>query len=179
LQRCGALFVGLKRAETLPFPSGFRHSASPRRQFRDPGPQQIAFPVIHGSSQSARRDDHWESDMPGSPPHPHPEPPGRVTIPAPFVVASTLQTPLPWERLGAKHAVVGMGGTPREKQHPRADGQPSHSQHRCCPSPSVDKPCPQFPPENPNQCVHPEVPTGALTEPLWQPPPEFRQGGGG
>ena len=30
---------------------------------------------------------------------------------------------------------------------------------------------PPPPPEHPNQCVHPDVPTGTLPKPLWQSPP--------
>ena len=34
-----------------------------------------------------------------------------------------------------------------------------------------DNQCGQLLPENSNQCGHPEVPTGTLTQPLWQHPP--------
>ena len=35
--------------------------------------------------------------------------------------------------------------------------------------PSVDKQCRQFPPESPNQCGHPQVPTATFAEPLCSP----------
>ena len=38
------------------------------------------------------------------------------------------------------------------------------------PPPSVGTQCRQVPSENSKQCIHPEVPTGTLTQPLWQAP---------
>ena len=35
----------------------------------------------------------------------------------------------------------------------------------------VYKQCSQCPPDNPNRCIHPEVPTGTLTRPFCPPPP--------
>ena len=46
-----------------------------------------------------------------------------------------------------------------------------------CPTNSAvawGKRCKQFIPETSNRCVHPEVPTGSLTEPLWPSPPPPR-----
>ena len=56
------------------------------------------------------------------------------------------------------------------RQWAPAAGQLSHSGQPKMPPAAEDTQCTQFPPENPDQCVHPEVPTGRLTQPLWQPP---------
>ena len=93
--------------------------------------------------------------------------------PSPFsVVVSTLQTPLSWDGLCVQHF--------RRRCGRDAEGQKQHLLSRGIPVP-LSRPQSPFPSgwgqqsrhfhsKSSDQCVHPEVPSGVSTPPLWQPP---------
>ena len=65
-----------------------------------------------------------------------------------------------------------MGGKPRGRSSTceQTDNGPNlTSQNYCSPMP-WDKRCEQYVRANSNLCVYPEVPTGTLPQPSWQPP---------
>jgi hypothetical protein len=81
-----------------------------------------------------------------------------------LVVESTLHT-LWWERLRVKPASTAW------KEHQGAKTPPVPTlTYRKYLSPASGQAMWTFTPENPNQCVNPEIPTSAFAEFLWQPP---------